>query len=174
MPVDSAAITGHFHAQKLRFKFPAPAAAAVDLELAIHLAAQRILRQHALDRNFDHALRVGSQQILQAHGLQVANVAGEAMILLVIQLGPGDMHLLRVDHHDIIAGVAMRGVFRLVLAAQTPGNFGRQATERLVRGVNHEPVALDSVCIGAEGFHFKIPDMPPLGGTRIRWIKGAR
>src|SRR3546814_5025398 len=37
--------------------------ATIDLELAIHLAAQRVLRQHALDGDLDHALRIGGQQV---------------------------------------------------------------------------------------------------------------
>ena len=37
----------------------------VHLQLAVHGAAEWILRQHALDRDFDHALRMGGQHVLE-------------------------------------------------------------------------------------------------------------
>jgi len=136
---------------------------AVHLELAVHRAAERILRQHALDGDFDDALRMRCQQVLETHGLQVADVAGEAVVHLVVQLGASDGNLLRVDHDDIIASVDVRSELGLMLAAQTAGDLGRQTTERLVRCINHEPIALDAFRLGAERFHFRIPSLPPPG-----------
>ena len=40
-----------------------------------------------------------------------------------------------------------------MLAAQAPGDFGRDATEHLVGGVDHEPVAFDFMRLGGKSFH---------------------
>src|SRR5690606_32540681 len=64
-------------------------------------------------------------------GLQVADVAGEPVVHLVLQLGAGDRNLLRVDHDDVVAGVDVRGVDGLVLAAQAAGELGGEASEGL-------------------------------------------
>ena len=48
--------------------------------------------------------------------------------------------LVGVDDHDIIAGIDMGGVDRLVLAAQTMGDLGSEAPQNLVRCVDHDPV----------------------------------
>ena len=60
----------------------------IDLELAVHGAAQRALRQHALDGDFDHALRVALQRLLndlETHAQTPAParyVHGETRVLL--------------------------------------------------------------------------------------------
>src|SRR5690606_18558846 len=84
--------------------------AGIDLERAVHGASERVLGQHALHRGLDHALGVALQRLAQGLGLEVADVAGEAVVLLVGQLVAGDGHLLRVDHDDVVAGVHVRGV----------------------------------------------------------------
>lgn len=58
----------------------------VHLELAVHGAAQRALRQHALDGGLDDTLRVALKRLGQSFGLQVADVASETVIQLVLQL----------------------------------------------------------------------------------------
>src|SRR3546814_11338979 len=60
-------------------------------------------------RDFDDALRMALQQVRQCLRLQVADIAGEAMVLLVGELVAGNRNLLGVDHDQIVAGVKMRG-----------------------------------------------------------------
>ncbi len=53
------------------------------MQLLEHLAAQRVLRQHALDRKLQRAFRMLSQQLFQAGGFEIAQIAGVMMIELV-------------------------------------------------------------------------------------------
>ena len=50
--------------------------------------------------------------------------------------------LLGVDDDDEVAGVAVRRVLGLALAAQRVGDLGREAAERLALGIDDVPVAL--------------------------------
>src|SRR5690606_8711786 len=86
-------------------------------------------------------------------GLQVADVAGEPVVHLVLQLGAGDRDLLRVDHDEVVAGVDVRGVAGLVLAAQAAGEFGGEASGGLAIGIDEVPVPLDGLVLGAESLH---------------------
>src|SRR5207237_9087678 len=74
---------------------------------------------------------------------QAARIAGMTVIELVVELVAGDGDLLGVDDHDEVAGVDVRRVLRLRLAAQRVGDLGRQATEGLALGVNDVPAARD-------------------------------
>jgi hypothetical protein len=40
-----------------------------------------------------------------------------------------------------------------MLATQTVGNLGSQATQHFVIGINHEPVAFDFMRFSGKGFH---------------------
>src|SRR5690554_617186 len=101
----------------------------------------------------DHALGMTLQRLAQGFGLEVADVAGEAEILLVGQLVAGDGHLPDVDHDDVVAGVHVRGVDGLVLAAQAARDFAAEPAERLAGGVDHVPVTLYGFGLGAESLH---------------------
>jgi hypothetical protein len=93
------------------------------------------------------------QRLAQVLRLEVADVPGEAVVHLVLQLVAGDVDLLGVDHDDVVAGVHVRGVDRLVLAAQARGDLRAQAAQGLAAGVDEVPVALDGLILGAEGLH---------------------
>src|SRR5690606_16834696 len=84
---------------------------------------------------------------------EVADVPGEPVVHLVGQLVAGDVDLLGVDHDDVVAGVDVRGVDRLVLAAQAARELGAQAAPRLAGGVDDVPVALDGLGPGGESLH---------------------
>ena len=62
----------------------------------------------------------------------------------------GDVDLLGVDHHQVIAGINVRGVNRLVLAAQTAGQLGGQTAQRLAGCVDEVPVTLDGLGLGVK------------------------
>ena len=48
------------------------------------------------------------QRLRKGLGLEVADVAGEAVVLLVGQLVAGHGDLLGVDHHQVVAGIDVR------------------------------------------------------------------
>jgi len=87
------------------------------------------------------------KRLLQGFGLQVTDVAGEAMVLLVLQLLAGNSNLVGIDDDQVIAGVNMRGVNRLVLATQAASQLGGKTAQRLAGGVNEVPVALDGLVL---------------------------
>ena len=125
----------------------------IHLELAVHRTAQRILRQHAFHAGFDDAFRMAIQRFAQAFGLQVTDVTGEAVIFLVFELVAGDRNLLSIDHDDIVAGVHLRGLDRLVLATEAVRDFDAEAAEGLAFGIYHVPILLHVVSFGGKSLH---------------------
>jgi hypothetical protein len=85
-----------------------------------------------------------------------ARVAGVAVVHLVGLLRAGDAELGGVDDDDEVAGVDVRRVNGLVLAAQTEGSFAGYPSEHLVGGVNHKPLVLHVSGLGAERFRHEI------------------
>ena len=108
--------------------------------LAEHGSPEGILREHALDGNLDGSLGVLVQQLLEGDGLDSADVASVMVVNLVGELPPRDMNLLGVQHDDVIAHIHVRAVDSLVLALQAMSNLGGEAPERLIAGVDYEPM----------------------------------
>ena len=67
--------------------------------------------------------------------------------------GRSSGHLGGIDDDHMVAGVAVGGVGRLVLAAQNRGDLAGQAAERHAVGVNNIPLALDGLGICHKRFH---------------------
>src|SRR5262249_41688322 len=61
--------------------------------------------------------------------------------------------LVGVHDDDEVAGVDVRGVARLALAAQAIGDLGRQTPEDLALGVDDVPVARDLALLSGVGLH---------------------
>jgi hypothetical protein len=76
-----------------------------------------------------------------------------AVVPLLVELVAGDLDLLGVDDDDEVAGVDVRCVLGLALAAERVGDLGRQAAERLALGVDEIPLARDLSRLGAVGLH---------------------
>src|SRR5215472_17859135 len=128
-------------------------AAGEHMELLEHAPAEGILRQHALDRELDPPLGVLGEELLERDRLDATDVAGVVVVDLVAELAPGDADLLRVHHHDVIAHIDVRAVVSLVLALQAVGDLRGEAPQRLVAGVDDEPVAADAGGLGKYGLH---------------------
>src|SRR2546429_9222752 len=128
-------------------------AACKHVQLPEHAPAERVLRQHALDRELDHALGVLAEKLLQSDRLYAADMAGMVVVDLVGELAPGDTDLLRIDHHDVVAHVHVRAVVSLVLALEAMSDLRGQPPERLVAGVDDEPIAPDGTGPGKYGLH---------------------
>ena len=67
--------------------------------------------------------------------------------------------VVRVDDDDVITGINVRGVNRLVLAAQATSDFRGQTAEHFASSVNDEPVALDAFRLCSKGFHHAKPNL---------------
>ena len=83
------------------------------------------------------------QHLLRRGDLLPAGVVGVVLVLLLVPLLAGELHLLGVDHDDEVAGVAVRGVLRLVLAAEDVRDRDRQPADDQVGRVDHDPLVLD-------------------------------
>src|SRR6185437_6973595 len=122
-----------------------------------------------------HLGRAPLELVPQRAALEAAGVAGVPVVELVVELLPRDVDLFRVDDDDEVAGVDVRGVLRLVLAAQRVGDTRRQTPEGLALGVDELPLALDLTGFRVPGLHRESggPKRPPTGkcsgsGPRIR------
>lgn len=120
-------------------------------EFAVHLTTERILGQHALDRKLDDSLRMGLLQLLEVGRLEVADIARVVLVEFVLALVARYLDLVSVDNNDVIAGVHVRGVGRLVLAAQSTSDLGSNVAESLVFCVDQEPLPLDFGGLGTDG-----------------------
>ena len=125
----------------------------IHLQLAEHGASQGIARQHALDGVRQDAFRMLLAQLAHRRALDPARIAGVAVVYLVRLLLAADANLLRVDDDDEVAGVHVRRVGSLVLAAQAMGDLARQATEGLALGIDDKPLPFRILRASADGLH---------------------
>jgi hypothetical protein len=92
-----------------------------------------------------------------------------------LALVAGDADLVGVDDDDEIAGIDVRRVDGLVLAAQTECHFAGNTSEHLVGGVNHKPLVLHFGRLGAEGLHEGLsPGQRTAAHRRRGWGKNSR
>jgi len=93
------------------------------------------------------------QLIRQGDLLDTTRIARVTVVVLRFGLAAGHPDFLRVHDHDVVAGINVRRVLGLVLAAKTKRDLTGQSTENLVRGINHVPVTLYGFGLGAKRFH---------------------
>src|SRR6202012_2730558 len=93
------------------------------------------------------------QHLLEAPRLDPTRVTAVAPVGLLGELVAGDPDFLRVDDDDEVAGVDVRRVGRLPLAAQRIGDLRGKAAEGLPLGVDDVPVSLAVLGCGYEGLH---------------------
>ena len=80
-------------------------------------------------------------------------------------LGSRHANLLAVHDNDVVTHIHVGRVLGLVLTAQAMCDFRRESTERHVFNIDHQPIVVYVICLGAVCFH----DQCPQGD-----IKGAR
>lgn len=117
--------------------------ASVDLELGEHVSGETVLRKHTLDSSFQHALRVGIEDLTRSLAAEAARMPAIGVVLLLVELAAGQLDFIRVDHDDEVAAVDVRGERGLVLAAKDRGDPGGEAPEDLVGCIDDVPVVLD-------------------------------
>src|SRR5436190_7626399 len=127
--------------------------AGVDLELRDLLPGEPVLREHALHGAAQDFLWAPVELLAQRSAAQPARVAGVPVVALLVQLVPRDLDLLGVHDDDEIAGVDVRRVGRLALAAQRVRDAGRQTPEGLTLGVDDVPLTGDLAGFCAVSLH---------------------
>src|SRR5436190_5785824 len=89
--------------------------ASVDLELGDLSAREPVLREHPPNGLADHFLGAAPELFPERSASEPAWVAGMAVVPLLVELVPGDLHLLGIHDDDEVAGVDVRRVLRLAL-----------------------------------------------------------
>src|SRR6185369_435872 len=89
----------------------------------------------------------------EVRDFQSAGITRVPVIDLVLGFSPGHPHLRCVHDDDVVAGVDVRRVLRLMLAAQAHRDLGGELAEHLALSVDHEPAVLDFACLRRVGFH---------------------
>jgi len=130
--------------------------AGVNFEFGELGATESVMRDHATHGALDEQFGAAGLAFFESFTFMAADIAGKAGVDFGRRLLAGYAHLGSVDDHDKIAGVAMRGKYGFVFAAQDVGNFGRDASEDPVFSIHNPPVALDFFGFGGKSFHDKI------------------
>ena len=87
------------------------------------IAAEAVLREHALDGELHRKLGALVHELLILNFLESADPAGVMTVILLRQLVAGEDGFLRVDDDDEIAAVNVGCVIDLVLSAQESGGL---------------------------------------------------
>ena len=102
-------------------------------------------RQHALHRLLDDPLgELALEDRARGALLDAADEAGVVVVDLLLALAAGQHDLLGVDDDDVVAVIDVRGVGRLVLAAQAHGDDRGEPADDQAGGVDQHPFLLDS------------------------------
>ena len=125
----------------------------VNLQLAVDRASEAVVRDHPLDRTLDEELGTALAALAEGLGLVASDESGEAHVALLGLFLAADLDFSRIDHHDKIAGVDMRGKDRLVLAAKQVGGLDGDMAEVLVLGIDHPPLAFDLGSFSGKSLH---------------------
>ena len=88
----------------------------VNFEFTKHGSTKFVLRHHTLNGSFDGTLRRFIDKLLKGDGFYATWVAGMMVIVLVGRFVTRDLYLFSIDDNDVVAGINVRGVFRLMLA----------------------------------------------------------
>src|SRR2546430_9805945 len=76
--------------------------------------------------------------------------------------------------HDVVAHVHVRAVISLVLALEAMGDLRGQPPERLVAGVDDEPIAPDGTGPGKYGLHRSLVAVRPPSGRTLAGAEKRR
>src|SRR5438270_9772180 len=113
--------------------------------------------QHAFDRIFHNRLRTPGKPLVELLGTQSAGIAGIAVINLLSGLHASHLYFSGIDHDNVIASVEERRVLRVMLARKNMCDLGREASQRLVSGIDHVPFARDFPLSRESGGHSNSP-----------------
>jgi hypothetical protein len=113
--------------------------------------AQLVLGQHAENSLLNNSFRPGRKDGSDLVCLETAGVTRVVMVNLLIQLLTGQLHFVRVDDDDMVAAIDVRGVARLVLAAQDIGDNRRDAADNQPVRIDQVPLLLDLSRLGRLG-----------------------
>lgn len=117
--------------------------AGIDEQFFDHGIAEFIFGQHAFDRDFDQAFWSAGADLGRGEFFQTTGIAGVVLVDFHIFLVAGKSDFICIDYDDVVAGVDVWGIFRVMFAPEHGGDTGRKATQDLTVSVDHKPAAVD-------------------------------
>jgi len=114
----------------------------IDPEFLCHMIPQGGLGQHALNRFCQQDRRVFSEDVLCRRGLEPTGETGVVAIQFRGHLVTGQMDLLGIYDHDMVAHIDMGSKGWPVFAAQHSGDAGCQSAQRFPLGIHEIPLFL--------------------------------
>ena len=72
---------------------------------------------------------------------------------LLVELVAGHRDLAGVDDDDMVAGVAMRRIYRLMFSAKDSGYLGSETAEHHSVSIHNIPLTFDGLAFCHIGFH---------------------
>ena len=132
----------------------------IDVKFAKNGPAEAVVGNHALDGAFDDELGMTGPAGLGSLGLVSADVTGVAHVLLLGFLFAGEDGFFGVDNDNMVTGIDVVGIDRLVLAAQENGGLFGHTSNDLVVGIKNIPFTFDLFGFGTESFH-REPEIKP-------------
>jgi hypothetical protein len=116
--------------------------ASVNLKITELCTAKRTARKHSLDCELDHVLRVPITKLSRGRALKATDIAGVAVVHLVVPLLTSERDFVSVDDDHVIAVIDVRGEGRLVLATEDMSDLRCRTTEDLSLKVDDPPLAI--------------------------------
>ena len=128
--------------------------ACVNFQFFEHGATQRASWQHALHSQLDGTLRGAINKLFKSDFLQPAWKITVAVVNLVFAFRTCNADFLGVHYNNVVASIAVRGKFWLVLATQTDSKLCCQTSQYQVFCVYDIPVVMRCLRVGADRSHF--------------------
>lgn len=117
--------------------------ASVNLQLFEHLAAKPVLWKHAFYSVLNDERWLLLADILRSRNSYAARVSRVAEVFLVCLLGTRETGLLSIDNYDKVAGIDVRRVGWLMLAAKNSSNLRREPPDYLILRIYDVPRLID-------------------------------
>lgn len=127
--------------------------ATVDFELLGDHATELGLGQHAFDSSGDDVFRTLFEEFLSGDALEATGIARVVVVEFLLELVPGEDHLVSVDADDKVTAIDVRCEGGLVLAAKQGCNLSGGSTDGLTFEIDNKPLALNFLRLGAVCFH---------------------
>ena len=124
--------------------------AGIDLQIFEQSGAQSRAGQHALHGFFDQERRFFSEILRGGSEALTAGVSRVSDVDLVGHFLARELHLLRIDHDDVVTAVGVWGVAGLVLATENLRDLRGKPSQYLAIGINQHPFLGYRSCIGRD------------------------
>ena len=123
----------------------------INKEFLVHGVAEFVFRQHAFDSDLHETLRFAATHLSDAEFFLATWVPGIVLVLFGVFFIPGEADLIGIDDDDKVSSVHVRGVFRMMLAAEDRGYFGAEAAQNGSISVDDEPTPVDFLFLDRPG-----------------------